>query len=85
MVQSYNGTIYTENEFKTVSSLTNVTFTSGNIYNIWVGNSAQIKVGDYICPVMNEKFDFKAGSDDLYIKTNYTKCQLSILENEVSS
>lgn len=85
MAQSFNGTIETQGEFQTVSSLTNITFTSGNIYNIWVGNAAQVKVGNYIAPVLNEKFDFKAGDDDLYIKTNYyTKCQLSILENVAS-
>ena len=86
---SFNGAINTNGNWVTVESVTvGVTgstftgFTAGYIYNIWAGNQAQFKVGDYIVPVLNEKFDYKPNADDdIYIKTNYTSCQLSILEN----
>lgn len=83
MVESYTGTIKTDGEWQSVETLTGVTFTVGNAYTMNVINSAEIKVANAIFPVTNEKFQYKAGADDLYIKTQdgYT-CTLTILENE---
>jgi len=86
MAQSFNGTIKTNGEWVLVETLTDLTFTAGNIYNMWIGNQAYLKTGDYVTPCFNENFDYKGGTDNLYIKTNYDlECQLSILENEASS
>ena len=89
---SFNGTVKTNGDFVTVESVTVgvsgssfTGFTSEKVYNCYIGNKAYLKIGDYVVPVFNEKFDYKAGSDDIYIKTNYnTECALSILENEES-
>lgn len=83
-IQSFTGRINTNNEFVTVESVaTGVTFTVGNTYTMNVSNSAEVKVANAIFPITNEKFQYKAGADDLYIKTQdgYT-CTLTILENE---
>ena len=83
MVESYTGTIKTDGEFELVETLTGITFTVGNTYTMNVINSAEIKVANAIFPISNEKFQYKAGNDDLYIRTQdgYT-CTLTILENE---
>ena len=83
MAESYTGTIKTDGEWQSVETVTGVTFTVGNIYTMNVINTAEIKVANAIFPISNEKFQYKAGSDDLYIKTQdgYT-CTLTILENE---
>ena len=83
MVDSYTGTIKTDGEWQSVETLTELTFTAGNTYTMNVINSAEIKVANAIFPILNEKFQYKAGTDDLYIKTQdgYT-CTLTILENE---
>ena len=83
MVDSYTGTIKTDGEWQSVETLAGITFTAGNTYTMNVINSAEIKVANAIFPISNEKFQYKAGTDDLYIKTQdgYT-CTLTILENE---
>lgn len=83
MVESYTGTIKTNGEWQLVETLTGITFTVGNNYTMNVINSAEIKVANAIFPVTNEKFQYKAGSEDFYIKTqNGYTCTLTILENE---
>ena len=83
MVESYTGTIKTDGEFELVETLTGVTFTVGNTYTMNVINTAEIKVANAIFPITNEKFQYKAGANDLYIKTqNGYTCTLTILENE---
>ena len=83
MAESYTGTIKTDGEWVEVETATGVTFTVGSTYSMNVINTAEIKVANAIFPVTNEKFQYKAGVDDLYIKTQdgYT-CTLTILENE---
>lgn len=83
MAESYTGTIKTDGEWQSVETATGVTFTVGNTYTMNVINTAEIKVANAIFPISNEKFQYKAGADDLYIKTQdgYT-CTLTILENE---
>lgn len=83
MAESYTGTIKTDGEWQSVETATGVTFTVGNTYTMNVINTAEIKVANAIFPISNEKFQYKAGADDLYIKTQdgYT-CTLTILESE---
>ena len=83
MAESYTGTIKTDGQWQSVETLTGVTFTVGNTYSMNIINTAEIKVANAIFPVTNEKFQYKAGSEDLYIKTqNGYTCTLTILENE---
>ena len=82
-VQSFTGTINTNGEFAEVSELTDVTFSSGTTYNMQIQNVAYLKVGDAVFCFNNEKFDYKASSDTLYIKTaTGSACELTILEVE---
>ena len=94
MANSFTGFISTHGDFETVESLTvgitgsNFTgFTAGKVYTMCVQNSAELKVSDAIFPLHNEKLQYKAGTDDLYIKTDYSTtndigCILTILEEE---
>lgn len=82
MAQSFTGVINTNGEWETVSSLTNITFAEGTTYNMQINNLAYLKIGDAVFSFNCEKFDYKAGTDDLYIKTNNNSCTLSILEAE---
>ena len=89
---SFTGNISTNGSFVTIESVTvgvtgsNFTgFTSGKIYTMCIENSAYIKISDAIFPIHNEKFQYKAGDDDIYIKTDYSStnnisCLLTILE-----
>lgn len=77
--QSFTGEIQADN-WSLVSTLTGVTLTSGNKFNITVVKQCQFKVADYIVPVFNQTFDYIATSDDLYIKTGAPSCTLSILD-----
>lgn len=81
-IQSYTGSINTNNEYVSVASETGVTFTNGNSYTMQVQNSAYLKIGDAEFYVSNEKFQYKAGSETLYIKTSLSGCVLTILEGE---
>ena len=80
-VQSFTGTIDTNGQFATVESLTSITFTADTNYSIQVQNIADIKIADAIFTFRNEKFQYKAGTEDMYIKT-YGQVVLTILENE---
>lgn len=85
-IQSFTGRIDTNNEFVTVESVaTGFTFVEGNTYTMQVQNSCYLKVADAVFSVSNEKFNYTAGSEDMYIKTNYTSVVLTILENEGGS
>lgn len=77
---SYTGTIDTQGEWLSVSTLTGVTFETDKTYNIQIQNSAYLKVGKAVFYFGNEKFDYKATGSNLFIKTNYNPCVLSILE-----
>lgn len=80
---SFTGTINTHNEFVTVESVTDgFTFTVGKIYTMQVQNSAYLKVSDAEFYLDSEKFQYKAGTDDLYIKTSTLGVTLTILESE---
>ena len=84
-VNSYNGVITTNGEWATITSLTSFTFTQGTIYTIQAVLPIYIKIGDAIYSVPDGKtFQYKAGSDDIYIKVNYGSTPLSILEGEAS-
>lgn len=77
---SYTGTINTDGEYVTVAEAADFTFTNGNSYTMQVQNGAHIKIADAEFYVVNEKFTYKATSDNLYIKTSSLGCMLTILE-----
>ena len=79
--QSYTGNIDTNNEWQKVSELTGISFTNGNTYSMQINNWARVKVANAEFSCSNEKFSYKATSDDLYIKTTNGSCQLTVLEN----
>lgn len=81
MANSFTGNINTNNEFVKVSEVAEFTFISGTTYSMQIQNGAYIKISDAIFYVSNEKFSYKATSDDLYIKTSPLGCVLTILEN----
>lgn len=78
---SFTGTINTNGEFVKVSEATNFDFTEGNTYTMQVARDAYLKISDAVFYINNEKFTYKATSDNLYIKTNSLCCVLTILEN----
>lgn len=80
--QSFTGTINTNGEFVEVSELTDITFTNGTTYKMQIQNYAYLKIGNAVFCFNNEKFDYKASSDTLYIKTTGASCELTILEVE---
>ena len=77
---SYTGSISTNNEYKTIETVTGFSFTTGKTYSMQVQNIAYIKIEDAEFLVNNEKFKYTATSDDVYIKTN-GYVTLTILEN----
>ena len=82
-IQSYTGTINTGTDFESVSTLTGVTFTSGTTYTMQIQGLAWLKIGDAVFLIKGETpFEYKAGSEDLYIKTTGHDAILTILENE---
>lgn len=83
MVDSYTGTIQTLDEFVSVETLTGLTFTASKTYSMQIADSAYIKLGNAVFSFNNEKFEYKAGTEDMYIRTrNKNYCTLTILENE---
>ena len=83
-IQSYTGTVNTNGEFSLIETETGVDFTAGTKYIIQVQNQAYVKIADAVFNVSNEKFDYTAGTEDIYIRTTYQPCVLTILENEVT-
>lgn len=81
-VQSFTGTINTNGEFESVATLTDLTLTTGKKFNMQIQNVAYLKEGDAVFCFNNEKFDYTVGSNDLYIKTPLTSCELTMLEVE---
>lgn len=80
---SFTGEINTNNEFKTVESQTEgFTFTTGKIYTMQIQGAAYLKVSNAEFYLDNEKFQYKAGTDDLNIKTDFLGVRLIILEDE---
>lgn len=77
---SYTGTVDTQGEWLSIQTATGFTFLEGKTYNIQVQNSAYLRIGKAVFYFGNEKFDYKANGSNLYIKTNYNPCVLSILE-----
>lgn len=84
-VQSFTGEINTNGEFVTVESLTSISFTGGNTYTMQIKNWAELKILDAIFFLSDEKFQYTAGTEDLYIRTKGFNCELTILENEEAS
>ena len=85
MIQSFTGSIQTNGEFKSVETLTGITFSSDNTYIMQIQNTAYLKIANAIFNISNEQpFLFNPGSEDLKIKTCSGNCILTILENENS-
>lgn len=80
-IQSATVTV-NNNTFETVDSVASVSLTAGTTYTMQIQNIAEVKIADAIFTVENEKFLYKAGTEDLYIKTPGLPCVLTILENE---
>lgn len=80
-VESYTGIINTQGEFQNVSTLTGVTFTEGKTYTIQIQNLAWVKISDAIFEVGNKPFTYKAGGEELQVKTPNANGIISVLEN----
>lgn len=75
MANLYSGVIDTKGSYNTVTELTEVTFTENTTYTIQVLNPAWVREGTegtgfYL--TNNKPFQYTAGSDDLYIRTDNT-------------
>ena len=68
-------------DWKTVSSLTNITFNNSKTYNLYVVKQCEFKVGDAIFPAFNRQVFYDPNVGTLYIKTGGTECRLTVLEN----
>ena len=83
--QSYTGSINTNGEFVDVETLTGITFTPGNNYSVQIQNLAYFKIGDAIFTIYtDDPWNFVAGTDTPYIKTDLKDCVLTIYESEAS-
>jgi len=80
---SYTGTINTHDEWLSIKEVTGFTFLEGKTYKIQIQNSACLKIGKAVFNYNNEKFDYKAIGNNLFIKTGYLPCILTILEDGV--
>lgn len=77
--QSYTGPVDTNGEFESVEEITGITFTVGENYSIQMQNTAYLKIADAVFTIYtDDPFNFVAGSDTPYIKTNYGKCILTV-------
>jgi len=66
--------VKTEGEYADLSELADVTFTSGNSYQIQVQNLAYLREGtegDGFLITSDKPFTYVASGADLYIKANY--------------
>jgi hypothetical protein len=77
---SYTGHINTKGEWVKVSTKTGFTFTADKYYTMQIQNQAWLKVDDAEFFFEGEKFQYKHGTSDLYIKTGKIDCVLTILE-----
>lgn len=81
MAQSFTQEIKTNNEYVTVESqIEGLSFTEGTLYNMQIIRDAYLKIGNAEFYINNEKFDYTASSEDLYIRTSKDGCVLTILE-----
>ena len=83
-IQSFTGTIDTDGEFLLIETETGITFTAGTKYTVQVQNQAYVKIADAVFNVTGKEFEYTAGTEDIYIKTTYQPCVLTILENEAT-
>ena len=72
-------TINTKGEYVSVATATGLTLTSGKTYNMQIQNPAYLKVANAEFRFDNDKFDYTATDDTLYIKTDLPAV-LTILE-----
>jgi len=82
-IESFTGGINTKNEYVLVETLTGVTFTVGNTYTLQTSEWTNVKVADAEFDVsLSKPYQFVMGSNDIYIKTDFVGCRLTVLENE---
>lgn len=75
-------TVNTAGLWESVATLADITITSGKTYSMQIQNLAYLKIADAEFTIYSDApFTYKASDDDLYIKTDYSKCELTILEN----
>ena len=70
MANLYTGNLTVSDEFKTLSSLTNITFTNGTTYTIQVYNPCYLRegtTGKGFLITNSTPIKYVAGSDSLYI------------------
>ena len=82
-LESATITVDTNGAFEKVSTLASITFASGNSYTLQIQNTASLKIEDAIFTVRDRIFNYKATSDDLYIKNEGTACILTILDGDI--
>ena len=83
MANLYTGVIKTNGEYKKVSELTGITFTTGTDYTIQIQNSAYIRegtIGDGFFINNSNPFAYKSNGEDLYIKVDYGYCVINIAD-----
>lgn len=77
-------TINTNGEFATLASETELTFTADTIYTIQILQNAAFlregSVGDGFKITSPAPIQYKAGSDDLYIRTGSAGCIVNIAD-----
>ena len=68
--KSFTGNVDTNKEWETLASVSSLSFTNGEMYTIYVGGLAEIKLGEAIFPVNNERFYWtpSSGGSTLYIR-----------------
>lgn len=83
MANLYSGSIDTNNTYKTLAEVTDLTFTEGTKYVIQIQNPAYIREGSTGKGFLidsNNPFEYTAGDDDLYIKTEFRQCIVNIAD-----
>jgi len=82
-IESKTKLINTKGEYVTISSLTGITFTANKKYLIETNALTHVKVLDAEVEVYDQKpYQYCAGSNDIYIKTDFCGCKLTVLEVE---
>jgi hypothetical protein len=66
--------------YETLASLADITLTATKWYSIQIQNICEWKVADAEFTFKNKEFNWKQGTDDVYIKTSGQPAIITILE-----
>lgn len=83
MANLYSGSIDTNGTYKTLAEVTDLTFTKGTKYVIQIQNPAYIRegtTGKGFLVLSADPFEYTAGDEDLYIKTENRQCVVNIAD-----